>query len=85
MHLYRLWQEEDVASAERNRLTYNNVEEEADSTDDGDGGDGEDLVDRAHGYPPTLHPGAIEPNCPPIGQVKVVEYPYEDWSPHWVG
>ena len=44
MHLYRLWQEEDVASAERNRLTYNNVEEEADSMDDGDEGDGEDLV-----------------------------------------
>ena len=43
MHLYRLWQEEDVASAERNRLTYNNVEEEADSMDD-DEGDGEDLV-----------------------------------------
>ena len=44
MHLYRLWEEEDVASAERNRLTYNNVEEEADSMDDGDEGDGEDLV-----------------------------------------
>ena len=46
MRRYRLWQEEDAARAERNRPTYNEVEEEADSRDGGDGGDGEHLVDR---------------------------------------
>ena len=85
MRRHGLWQEEDAACAERNRPTYNEVEEEADSTDGGDGGDGEDLVDGAQGYPPTLHPGPVEPDCPPRGQVRFVEYPYEDWSPHWVG
>ena len=73
-----LWQEEDAACAERNGPTYKEVEEGADSMDRGDGSDGEDLVDGAHGYPPIIHPSPVEPNCPPIGQVKVVEYPYED-------
>ena len=80
-----LWQEEDAACAESNRPTYNEVEEEADSMDGGDGGDGEDLVYRAHGYSPIILPSPVEPNCPPIGQVKVVESPYEDWSSHLVG
>ena len=39
--------------------------------DGGDGGDGEDLVYRAHGYSPIILPSPVEPNCPPIGQVKV--------------
>ena len=61
------------------------MEEGADTMDGGDGSDGEDLVDGANGYPPIIHPSPVEPNCPPIGQVKVVESPYEDWSSHLVG
>ena len=53
--------------------------------DGGDGGDGEDLVYRAHGYSPIILPSLVEPNCPPIGQVKVVESLYEEWSPHLGG
>ena len=85
MRRYGLWQEGDAACAERNLPTYNEVEEEGDSRDSGDGGDGEDLVDRAHGYLPTLCPGPVEPNCLPIGQVKVGESAYEVWSPDLVG
>ena len=85
MRRYGLWQEGDAACAERNLPTYNEVEEEGDSRDSGDGGDGEDLVDRAHGYLPTLCPVSVEPNCLPIGQVKVGESSYEDWSPDLAG
>ena len=53
--------------------------------DGGDGGDGEYLVERVHGYPPKVCRGPVEANCPPIGQVKVGESPYEGWSPHLVG
>ena len=74
-----------IYCVEKNCPTYKEVEEGADTMDGGDGSDGEDLVDGAHGYPPTLRPGPVEPDCPPRGQVRFVEYPYEDWSPHWVG
>ena len=80
-----LWQEEDAACCERNGRRYKEVEEEVDSMDGGDGGDGEDLVERVHGYPPTVCRGPVEANCPPIGQVKVGESPYGDWSPLLVG
>ena len=85
MRRYGLWQEGDAACAERNLPTYNEVEEEGDSRDSGDGGDGEDLVDRGHGYLPTLCSVSVESNCLPIGQVKVGESSYEEWSPDLAG
>ena len=60
-----------IYCVERICPTYNEVEEEADSIDSGDGSEGEELVYWAHGYPPIILPSPVEPNCPPIGQVKV--------------